>query len=289
MSEPSLRVVDAHVHFWDPGALEYSWLGEIPSLQRAFLPRDFGSFADGSVDAAIFVEANCAPSQSAREVEWVERLLEDEPLIAGIVAFVDLLDDAQSARALERVRRSPHVVGVRHNIQHQPVGFALQAAFVHGVREVGALDLPFDLCITADQLAEATMLVERCPETRFVLDHCGKPAIRDDAFESWARDLEQLSRHERVACKVSGLLTEARPDQADVTALRPYLEHARGCFGASRLLYGSDWPVCTLGGGARRWREIVDEVSAGWTDAERRALFAGTASRVYGLPAVVHG
>jgi L-fuconolactonase len=289
MSERSLRVVDAHVHFWDPGAFEYAWLGALPSLERPFLPRDLGPFADGSVDAALFVEANCSPAQSAREIEWVERLLDDEPRIAGIVAFVDLLDDAHRASALARVRRSPHVIGVRHNIQHQPAGYALQAAFVRGVQEVGALDLPFDLCVTADQIPEAAALVERCPDTRFVLDHCGKPAIADGAFESWARDLEHLARHERVACKLSGLLTEARADQGDATALRPYLEHARTCFGTSRLLYGSDWPVCTLAGGERRWRAIVDEVSAEWTDAERAALFAGTATRVYGLEAVVHG
>ena len=289
MSAAGWRVVDAHVHFWDPGTLEYPWLGELPPLKRAFLPRDFGPFADGTVDAAIFVEANCAPARTADEVEWVERMLDDEPRIAGIVAYVDLLDEGHRAGALDRVRRSPHVVGVRHNIQHQPAGFATQPAFVRGVRELGALDLPFDLCITADQLAEATMLVEHCPDTRFVLDHCGKPAIRDDAFESWARGLEHLARHERVACKLSGLLTEARPDQGDAKTMRPYLEHARDCFGAARLLYASDWPVCSLAGGEDRWRAIVDQLSAEWSAAERQALFAGTACRVYGLTAVVHG
>jgi L-fuconolactonase len=284
-----MRVVDAHVHFWDPGTLAYPWLGELPSLHRAFLPRDFGPFADGSVDAAIFVEANCAAGQSAREVEWIERSIDREPRIAGIVAFVDLLDDGHRDAALDRVRRSSHVVGVRHNIQEQPAGFALQAAFVRGVRDVGALDLPFDLCVTADQLPEATALVERCPDTRFVLDHCGKPAIRADAFESWARDIERLARHERVACKLSGLLTEARPDQRVVEALRPYLEHARACFGGDRLMYGSDWPVCTLGGGERWWRAIVDEVSASWPESERHAMFGGTAGRVYPHRAMVHG
>jgi L-fuconolactonase len=289
VSVSTFRVVDAHVHFWDPAALDYPWLVELPSLRRAFHPHDYTAFADGSVDAAVFVEANCAPRQSAGEVELVERWSEEEPRIAGIVAFVDLLDDARRPAALERARRSPRVVGVRHNIQHQAAGFALQDAFVHGVRDVGALDLPFDLCITADQLVEVTQLVERCPETRFVLDHCGKPAIRDDAYGAWARDLERLARHEHVVCKLSGLLTEARADQRDAESLRPYLEHARACFGAARLLYGSDWPVSTLAGGERRWREIVDDVSAAWPEAERRALFADTATRIYGLRAVVHG
>jgi L-fuconolactonase len=289
MKDAAFRVVDAHVHFWNPGTLDYPWLAELPALRRAFGPRDFVPFIDGAVDAAIFVEANCAHGQSALEIEWVERLAEEEPRIAGIVAFVDLLDESRRAAALERARRSPHVVGVRHNVQRQAAGFALQPEFVRGVRAVGELDLPFDLCITADQLPEAIALVERCPDTRVVLDHCGKPAIRHDALDSWERGVEVLARHERVACKISGLLTEARPDQRDVDGLRPYLEHARAAFGASRLLYGSDWPVCTLAGGESRWREIVEDTSAAWSEAERRALFAESASRFYGIPAVIHG
>jgi predicted TIM-barrel fold metal-dependent hydrolase len=148
---------------------------------------------------------------------------------------------------------------------------------------------PFDLCITADQLDEVIELVSAVPDVTFVLDHCGKPAIRDDAYDSWARDVERLASHERVSCKISGLLTEAREDQRSADSLARWIERARECFGASRLLYGSDWPVCTLGGGADRWRSIVDEVTADWTEAERRALFADNASRIYGVSIPVHG
>jgi L-fuconolactonase len=132
-------------------------------------------------------------------------------------------------------------------------------------------------------------LVSRCPDVTFVLDHCGKPAIRDDAYDGWARDLERLASHERVSCKISGLLTEAREDQRSADQLARWIGRARECFGAARLLYGSDWPVSTLGGGAEKWRSIVDAVTATWTEAERRALFAENASRIYGLSAPVHG
>jgi L-fuconolactonase len=181
------------------------------------------------------------------------------------------------------------VVGVRHNIQHQPAGFALQPAFVQGVQAVGATGRPFDLCVTADQLQEVNALAERCPGTTFVLDHCGKPAIRDDVFEPWAAQIERLASHERVSCKLSGLLTEARKDQRNVDALAPWVEHVRSCFGASRLLYGSDWPVSTLGGGAEHWRAVVDAITTSWSEAERRALFGENAMRVYGLEVAVHG
>jgi L-fuconolactonase len=285
----ALRVIDAHVHFWDPSVLRYPWLASEPALDARFTPADFPPLGSGEVDAVLFVEANPAPELAADEVRWVNALADAEPRIAGIVAFVDLLDEARRAAALAQSAATPRVVGVRHNIQHQPAGFALQPAFVRGVQAVGASGRPFDLCITAGQLDEVIALVSRCPDVTFVLDHCGKPAIRDDAYDGWARDLERLASHERVSCKISGLLTEAREDQRSADQLARWIGRARECFGAARLLYGSDWPVSTLGGGAEKWRSIVDAVTATWTEAERRALFADNASRIYGLSAPVHG
>ena len=285
----AVRVIDSHVHFWDPARLRYPWLAGEPALGAAFLPTTFEPLASGEVDAVVFVEANVDPEQAADEVAWVNRLADIEPRIVGIVAFVDLLDERARGAALARLGRTARVVGVRHNIQHQPPGFALQPEFVRGVRAVTDAGWPFDLCITADQLPEVLALVERCPDTSFVLDHCGKPAIRGDAFDSWARDLERLAGHDRVSCKLSGLLTESRDEQRSATALAPWIDHAGACFGTARLLYGSDWPVSTLGGGARRWRDIMEEVTASWPDADRRALFAENAARVYGLSVPVHG
>ena len=282
-------VIDAHVHFWDPATLHYPWLDETPALAEPFLPRDFAPLAGGAVDAVVFVEANCAPAQAAEEVAWVDRLADLEPRIAWIVAFIDLLDEAHRDTALARLERTKRVVGVRHNIQHQPAGFALQPAFERGVRAVGDRGLPFDLCITADQLPEVVRLVEQCPDTAFVLDHCGKPSIRDDAFEGWAQQLERLARYERVTCKLSGLLTESREEQRSASAMERWIARARDCFGASRLVYGSDWPVSTLAGGARRWRAILDDITIAWSTEDRRALFAENARRVSGLPVTVDG
>jgi L-fuconolactonase len=284
-----LRVIDSHVHFWDPSVLRYPWLAGLPALAAPFGPPDFPPFTSGEVDAAVFVEANPAPELAAEEVAWVDALADAEPRIAGIVAFVDLLDETGRDAALARLTRMPRVVGVRHNIQHQPAGFALQPAFVRGVQRVGASGRPFDLCITADQLGEVTELVKRCPDVTFVLDHCAKPAIRDDAYEAWATDLERLASHERVSCKISGLLTESREDQRTAGALARWIDRARACFGTPRLLYGSDWPVSTLGGGTGRWRSIIDEVTASWSMPERQALLADNAARIYGLSVPVHG
>jgi L-fuconolactonase len=279
----SYRVIDAHVHFWDPGALHYSWLGGAPELERAFLPDDFESLSAGSVDGVVFVEANCRPTESTAECDFVDALAEHEPRIMGTVAFLDLCDAPNRPRALDALARRDRVVGVRHNIQGQPSGFSLQAEFVRGVQEVGRHALTFDLCVTADQLPEVAQLVGRCPDTSFVLDHCGKPAISNDAFEPWATDLARLAEHQYVACKLSGLLSEARPDQRREADLSRYAQHAMTCFGAGRLMYGSDWPVVTTAGGDRAWRALADEFTSEWTVADRQAFFCDNAVRLYGL------
>jgi L-fuconolactonase len=281
--------IDAHVHFWDPALLRYPWHDGEPVLERAYVPGDFPPFADGSIDGVVFVQADCLPSQSMREVEWVERLADEEPRILAIVAYADMLDEDNLGAVLDRFARTPRVVGVRHNIQGHPAGFAMQDAFVRGVREAGARGLTFDLCITAGQVAEVAALVARCPDTQFVLDHCGKPAIRDDAFAAWAAPIERLASDGRVHCKLSGLLTEARADQRNTGALRPYAEHVMTCFGPSRLIYGSDWPVSVLGGGTEAWRAITDALTAAWSEDERRAFLAGNATRFYGLGVTTHG
>ncbi|MEP7347590.1 MAG: amidohydrolase family protein, partial [Gemmatimonadaceae bacterium] len=219
-------VVDAHVHFWDPALLHYSWLGSVPELNRRFLPSDFAPLVSGTVDAVVFIEANCSPAECTDEVEFVERLAATESRIAGTVAFVDLLDERGRSAALERLRETNRVVGVRHNIQGHAEGFPLNPTFVRGVREVGEHGLPFDLCLTSDQLSEVTELVRRCPHTSFVLDHCGKPAIRENAFDRWSLDLAHLAAHDNVCCKLSGLLTEAHADQRGDEGLLPYAEHA---------------------------------------------------------------
>ena len=276
------RVVDSHVHFWDPALLPYPWLDAVPALRRAFLPRDLDALTARTVDGVVFVEANAEGSASLREVEFVQYLAGVDRRIVGIVAYVDMLD-AQRGAAFAALSGRDRVVGVRHNIQGHPPGFCLQPAFVEGVQAAGAAGLTFDLCITEDQLPDATQLVQRCPETRFVLDHCGKPAIRAEDMEEWVADIASLAECANVVCKVSGLLTEAREEQRTIGALRPYLDHVHACFGGGRMLYGSDWPVLALAGATASWRGIVDEFTASWVDADRDDFYAGNAVRTYGL------
>lgn len=286
-----VRVLDAHVHFWDPTRFSYPWLGGIPALARPFLPEDFPPFdstpgardAERVPHAALFVEANCLSTENESEVTFVARCAARDTRIRGIVAFVDLLDEKRRRDVLARLRDTPLVRGVRHNIQGRAAGFATQPPFVAGVDEVGRAGLTFDLCCTADQLTEVTQLVRACPGTRFVLDHCAKPDIAGGQFASWCDELAELSLRDNVSCKLSGLLTQAAPDRSGDDELHRWAAHALHCFGPSRLIYGSDWPVCTLAGGVARWRAFVDGFTAVWAPEERDAFFAGNALRTYGM------
>jgi L-fuconolactonase len=281
------EIVDAHVHFWDPRALHYPWLAGLPALERPFLPAEYAaSAADAPVARVLFVECNALPAEAALEVALVERLTREEPRIAGVVAFADVA--AHGAAALDRLPASPLVKGARQNVQGHPAGWCLTPRFVEGVREAGARGLPFDLCATHDQLADVVALAERCPDTRLVLDHCGKPPIRDGAGragagrDAWAARVASLGAMPHVACKVSGLLTEAAPGAADDDLL-PFASHAAECFGADRVLYGSDWPVLTLAGSHARWLAFAERLAARWTEGARRAFLHDNAVRVYAL------
>ena len=278
-----LPVIDSHVHFWNPEALSYPWLDAAPALQRAFLPADYTPLTSGAVSGVVVVEADCAPADSMKEAEFFESLAAAEPRIIGAVVHVDLFDEGHRAAALDRLAGMDRVVGVRQNIQGHPSAICHDPAFVRGVQEVGRFGLTFDLCATADQLTDVATLVARCPGTRFVLDHCGKPAIRDDRFAPWAADLARIAARGDVYCKLSGLLTEAQPDQRTDEALRPWAEEVLAAFGPSRLMYGSDWPVVTLAGSAERWRAFTDRFTATWGAAYRRRFYADNAIHFYGL------
>jgi L-fuconolactonase len=281
---PSPGVVDAHVHFWDPRVLRYPWLDALPDLNRPFAPSDYATATRNvPIDKVVVVECNCAPEESDREVAYFERLMQIEPRLAGIVAFADLTDEREIACVLERLGASPKVKGVRQNIQGQPPGFCLQRTFVNGVQLAGRRGLTFDLCATHDQLAEVVTLVEQCPDTRFVLDHCGKPAIRTHQVDPWRTYIARLAASENVWCKLSGLLTEADLEHWREQDLAPYAVTVLEQFGADRLMYASDWPVLTLAGRYAEWHAFTEHVVASLSDAERQRVYRDNAAQVYEL------
>jgi L-fuconolactonase len=275
-------IVDSHVHFWDPETLTYPWLKANPTLSRSFLLNDYAdATADIPVESLVVVEANPAPSDARREALWLDSLATVDSRIRAIVAYV-AVDGSGRDDAFDALSAIPRVKGLRHNIQGESSGFCLRPAFIYGVRTAGRRGFSFDICATHNQLGEVVELVTRCPDTRFVLDHCGKPAIRDGLFEPWTRHVRALAERGNVTCKLSGLLTEAAPQCSD-NDLIPYAEHVVSCFGTDRMMYGSDWPVLTVAGEYSRWFAFTQKFTSGWTSNERHAFYVGNAFHTYGI------
>lgn len=283
---PDFPLIDAHLHVYDPRRFSYPWMRDVPKLDRPHLPGDFRAAAEGvAVERAVFVEVDIAPEHRLAEAGFVSGLAEADPLIGGAVVSVALDEGERTQANLDGVAALPLTRGVRHLIQghvDEP-GWALREPFVEGVRSLARRDLSFDICIYHPQLPDATELVRRCPEVRFVLDHIGKPGIRAGLVEPWRAHLAELARLPNVWCKISGVVTEADHARWREDEVAPYVAHAVNCFGFDRVMFGGDWPVSELATGYRRWVNLVDAVVAAASAAEKRKLFRENAIRFYRL------
>jgi L-fuconolactonase len=191
---------------------------------------------------------------------------------------------AETIAALDRLRGRPLLRGVRHLIQGEAdPDFCRRPEFIAGVRAAGDRGLSFDICVKHHQLASVVGLVGACPGTRFILDHAGKPDIRARLLDPWRAEITALARQPHVACKLSGLVTEADPAAWTVDDLRPYVEHLLDSFGPARLLFGSDWPVVKLASSYTRWLDAALMLLAQLPAAEQAAVMSGNAQRIYRL------
>lgn len=278
----SFAFIDTHVHFWDRQVLSYPWLDEVPAIADWHTPTELFAEAGAHAPAKIvFVECG-APA--ADEVRWVEQLAAREPRIAAIVAKCMMNEGLATTAAIAELKRHPLVHGVRHLIQHEPdPNYCARPEFIAGVRQLGAAGLSFDLCCFHHQLSAVVELVRSCPDTRFVLDHFGKPGIRAGLVDPWREHIRALAALPNVDCKLSGLVTEAdhaawTPDQ-----LRPYVDHVLATFGPARLLFGGDWPVAKLATGYTRWLDTARELVSHLPSPDQDAIFRRNAERFYRL------
>jgi L-fuconolactonase len=201
--------------------------------------------------------------------------------VKGVVGWVDLRSDRVEAD-LARLASHPKFVGVRHVVQEEPdVDFMLGKDFQRGISKLQAHGLTYDILIYPKQFEAAIRLAENFPDQPFVLDHIAKPQIKDGTIEPWKSQLRQLAKLPNVHCKVSGMLTEADHQAWKVEQFRPYLDTVFEAFGPSRLMYGSDWPVCLFAGSYEQAFRLVDDYARGLTDAERAGLFGGNCQKFY--------
>jgi len=220
--------------------------------------------------------------QSLEETEWLCSLAADSPFLRGVVGWAPIASP-EFPHLLEKIRRLPRLVGLRHIVQAESAGFLDEPAFNEGVAHLSRTGMSYDILIFERQLEEAIRFVDRHPGQTFVLDHVAKPRIAFGEFEPWRTSMRELGRRPNVLCKISGMVTEANWSTWTLETLRPYLDACVESFGPWRLLTGSDWPVCLVASSYVGWWQRLREYFAPFSREERAAIFGGNAVRCYRL------
>ncbi|MFE3850441.1 amidohydrolase family protein [Streptomyces griseorubiginosus] len=278
-----MTVVDAHHHVWDLAVRDQDWIAADSPLRRTFTIEDLAAGARAAgVDRTVLVQTITVPEETP---EFLALAAEHE-LVAGVVGWTDLTRP-DTADELARLRELPGgscLKGIRHQVQGEAdPGWLLRPDVHRGLAAVADAGLVYDLVVLPHQLPACVEAAASLPHLTFVLDHAGKPPIASGAREPWATDVRALAALPNTVCKLSGLVTEADLASWTVDDLRPYADTVLEAFGPDRLMYGSDWPVCTLGAGYGEMLSVTRELTAGLGPSERADVFGGTALRTYGL------
>jgi L-fuconolactonase len=249
-------------------------------LRADHLPVHLASLLEGAdVDGTVVVQAR----QTLEETHWLLNLADAHSFIRGVVGWVDLRSRDLSAQ-LERFAAHPKFCGVRHVLQDEPDdALMLRDDFLGGIAMLAQLGLTYDILIYPKHLPAARQLAERFPDQPFVLDHIAKPFIKDGKLSPWDRDIRLLAECPNVFCKISGMITEADWQHWAPADFHPYLEIALEVFGPERLMFGSDWPVCTVAGTYAQVVELVRGYFSGLSVREQADLYGETACRFYGI------
>lgn len=272
--------IDSHQHFWKYQQDDYPWMTDAHKIiRRDFLPEHLAQLLHTEeIAGCIAVQA----MQQIRETDFLLSLASENSFIKGVVGWVPFFDNDVEAH-IERYSNNPSLVGFRHIIQDEPDDdFMLRTDFNAGIGLLKRYSLNYDLLIFERQLPQAIQFVDQHPELSIVLDHIGKPNIRQGAFDTkWANNIRELAKREQVTCKLSGLVTEVKSADWTIELLQPYFDTVLAAFGANRLLFGSDWPVCLLRSEYSQWLSVVGTFISKLTPSEQAAIMGENAARIY--------
>jgi L-fuconolactonase len=273
--------IDSHQHFWNYNPIEYDWISDdMEILQRNYLPDQLQTeLSSIGFNGSIVVQAR----QSLEETQWILNLAEQNNFIKGVVGWVDLCSP-KAEDQLIHFSRHPKLVGVRHVI-HDEVddNFMLRNDFLKGIRLLKKYELTYDILVFPKHLPNTIKLVSQFPEQVFVLDHIAKPLIKDKKISPWKEDIEKLGQFKNVYCKLSGMVTEANTNNWKQEDLIPYLDIVFAAFGTSRLLIGSDWPVCKLAGTYKQVMDVTLNYIEKYPDEDKNKILGENAIQSYQL------
>jgi L-fuconolactonase len=272
--------IDSHQHFWKFDPVRDAWISDdMKVIQRDFLPGDLEShLKQNQFDGCVSVQAD----QSDTETHFLLELAQQHDFINGVVGWVDLQSPNLHAK-LESLSRYQKLKGFRHIVQAEPDGFLHQPAFRQGIRLLKELNYTYDILIYPRQFEDAIAFVNANPDQSFVIDHLAKPLIREGEIHRWSRYMKELAQFPQVYCKLSGMVTEADWKNWRYDDFIPYMETTLAYFGAGRVMYGSDWPVCLVAATFDQQLGIVERFISTLSASEKKSIMGGNAIRFYNL------
>lgn len=279
-----MQIVDTHQHLWDLDKLPYSWTANQPKLNRSFRMEDYLAATQGiEIVKSVHVEADIDEAFIADETRYILELSErDDNPLSGVVA--NARPEYDNFRdSLLPFAKHPNLKGIRRLLQSEPDALSTTTTFRENIRSLEEFGLSFDICVRDHQLPVAIQLVNDCPNVSFVLDHCGNPDIKNRNYDFWRERIIEIADLPNVVIKVSGIVVNTDVENWTVEDLRPAVEHVIASFGWDRVMFGSDWPVCTLAASYRQWFDALNFLVKDASEENRRKLFKENAERIYRL------
>ena len=282
----SIPIVDTHQHLWDFRKFRPPWLKSEPKLNHSTTIADYYRAAAGlNIINTIYMEVGVALRQQLQEAEWVIDVCRkhNTPMAAGVVSCRPALPGFETYA--RRFKSNPYVKGMRQVLQvpEAPKGLCVSPRFVENMNLLGELGLSFDICIRPGELSDGIQLADLCPDTRFILDHCGNAAARNPHQAQWEEDIAEFGKRKNVVCKISGVIKTVKPEWNAGKELEHIVHHCIKSFGTDRVMFGGDWPVCNNTSSLRGWVETLQWIVRDMPEEDKRKLFAGNAIRFYAL------
>jgi predicted TIM-barrel fold metal-dependent hydrolase len=273
---------DTHLHLIYPEKLVYPWLKQIEALNMPSRYEEYEKIAQRvGIKGCLHMEVDVREDQIKEETLLINDLmLSSNRLIKGVISACRPEND-DFPLLLEWIHNNPKIIGLRRVLHIMPDNLSQESNFRDNVKRLTGTGLTFDLCVSQRQLSITNDLVDHCPGVTFILDHCGVPDIKSGEFVDWKLKILELSKRENVFCKVSGLIAYGDPISWTLDDIRPYFEQVVSAFGHKRIIWGSDSPVCNLGGSLETWVAATQALCSEWPISEKNALFWENAHKIW--------
>ncbi len=280
-----IPIIDTHQHLWDLNILQLNWVRGAGELGKNHIMSDYLREAQGlNIARTIYMEVDALESQHEVEAEYVLDLCgrPDSPMAAAVVGGRP--DDYRFKEYIDKLAHSPYFKGVRQVLHGNTKRcYSLSGEFLRGLQALGDLRLRFDLCMRPEDLTDALTVCRECPDTLFVLDHCGNASVQSPDLNHWKKDIEALAKAPNIICKISGVVSTAKRGEWSAADLEPIISHCVQVFGHDRVMFGSDWPVCTTTATLHEWVAALQQIVCSWSETNQRKLFYDNAVRFYEL------